>query len=217
MGTKKISELVEATSLNDDDLLPIVDTTNDSTKKITVGNAIGNFFGTETFSNESTYKVGDYCIYNNQLYRCIEPIVAAANWNSTKWIATTIKEELGEYYSENEVIYGTWINRKPIYKQTIEVDLGTSDATISINQTLNITNVENIIKMQYFSIKTASAGNDYDYGNFYISSTDRQRVFVHDENGTISLRIRAAISTRLYFKEIKSYIVLHKNNGLNLT
>ena len=38
MGTKKISELVELETLNDDDLIPIVDNENEQTKKITFTN-----------------------------------------------------------------------------------------------------------------------------------------------------------------------------------
>lgn len=38
MGTKKISELIEATELNNDDLVPVVDIENEMTKKITVEN-----------------------------------------------------------------------------------------------------------------------------------------------------------------------------------
>jgi hypothetical protein len=40
MGTKKISELAALTELNDDDLVVIVDSTNESTKKMTVGNLV---------------------------------------------------------------------------------------------------------------------------------------------------------------------------------
>lgn len=38
MGTKKISELDELTELNNDDLLAVVDSTNEATKKISVAN-----------------------------------------------------------------------------------------------------------------------------------------------------------------------------------
>lgn len=38
MGTKKISELQELETLNDNDLIPIVDSENEATKKVTIEN-----------------------------------------------------------------------------------------------------------------------------------------------------------------------------------
>lgn len=43
--------------------------------------------------NESTsYTVGQYCIYNNTLYKCIE--ATTGTWDSSKWAATSVSQEL---------------------------------------------------------------------------------------------------------------------------
>lgn len=49
---------------------------------------------TDAYSSSSTYAVGDYCIYENTLYKCTTAIATAENWNSAHWTATTIATEL---------------------------------------------------------------------------------------------------------------------------
>lgn len=49
----------------------------------------------DQYDPTSTYAVGDYCIYNNTLYRCNTAITTAEAWNSAHWTATTIAAELG--------------------------------------------------------------------------------------------------------------------------
>lgn len=94
MGTKKISELNETISLNNNDLIPVVDTENEATKKVTVGNLSGAVNGVDLFSSSNNYSIGDYCIYNNTLYKCIATVAAGNDFNDTKWDETTISTEL---------------------------------------------------------------------------------------------------------------------------
>ena len=66
-----------------------------------------------TFSTGSTYEVGDYVIYDDQLYRCITPVTTAGAWSSANWTAvgvvpdlrtgtlTTAGLHLGFYYDED--------------------------------------------------------------------------------------------------------------------
>lgn len=49
----------------------------------------------DAFSTASTYDVGDLCIYQNQLYKCTAAITTVGAWDSTKWTATTLADELG--------------------------------------------------------------------------------------------------------------------------
>lgn len=46
------------------------------------------------YSNQSTYEVGDYVIYGNQLYRCKTTISTAENWNSSHWQSVTLADEV---------------------------------------------------------------------------------------------------------------------------
>lgn len=49
----------------------------------------------EEFSAESTYAVGDFVVHGNTLYICNTAIVTAGEWDSSKWTATLITDNLG--------------------------------------------------------------------------------------------------------------------------
>ena len=44
--------------------------------------------------NKKTYAVGDYCIYENALYKCSTAISSAEEWTAGHWTKTTIAAEL---------------------------------------------------------------------------------------------------------------------------
>lgn len=46
------------------------------------------------YSASSTYAVGDYCIYDGQLYRCTTAITTAEAWTAAHWTAVTVADEL---------------------------------------------------------------------------------------------------------------------------
>lgn len=48
----------------------------------------------DEYLNTSTYNIGDYCIYDNLLYRCITSITEPEEFDSNKWQKTTITNEL---------------------------------------------------------------------------------------------------------------------------
>lgn len=56
----------------------------------------------DTYSDKSTYAIGDYCIHNNQLYKCIVPIREPEEWTEEHWRKVTIIEEL-LYLANKEV------------------------------------------------------------------------------------------------------------------
>lgn len=45
-----------------------------------------------TFSASSTYKVGDYVLYNHTLYRCNTAITTAGAWDASKWDAAKTQD-----------------------------------------------------------------------------------------------------------------------------
>ena len=49
---------------------------------------------TDAYSSSSTYSVGDYCIYENTLYKCTTAISTAEEWNSAHWSAVTVADEI---------------------------------------------------------------------------------------------------------------------------
>jgi hypothetical protein len=48
----------------------------------------------DAYDNTATYAVGEYCIYNNSLFKCSTAVTTAEDFDSTKWTATTVGAEL---------------------------------------------------------------------------------------------------------------------------
>ena len=63
----------------------------------------GNLGGCEgvvsdAYDSTSTYDVGDYCIYEDELYKCITAITTPESFTSSKWEKTTVTDELIRSY-----------------------------------------------------------------------------------------------------------------------
>ena len=56
------------------------------------GKLAGNF--ASVYSPSSTYALGDYCTYQNVLYKCTTAITTPEAWNSAHWIATRSMDKL---------------------------------------------------------------------------------------------------------------------------
>ena len=48
----------------------------------------------DEYDSTSTYSVGDYCIYGGMYYRCTTAVTTAESFDSTKWTATQVGDEL---------------------------------------------------------------------------------------------------------------------------
>ena len=67
-----------------------------------VVNENADIVGSDTYNNASTYEIGQYCIYNNVLYRCTTAVTEAMEFNSGYWTQTSIAEILS---GNNKSIY----------------------------------------------------------------------------------------------------------------
>lgn len=63
--------------------------------------------GGDAYDSTATYEIGDFCIYNNTLYRCTTAISTAEAWNSTHWTDTNIVDELNNLAIETGVLTST--------------------------------------------------------------------------------------------------------------
>lgn len=52
------------------------------------------------FDNEKTYDVGEYCIYKDELYKCIDAVTIPGTWNDKKWAFTTLSDALKDLQSQ---------------------------------------------------------------------------------------------------------------------
>ena len=53
-----------------------------------------------TYSASATYAVGDYCVYNGGLYRCVTAISTAEAWTAAHWESVTVGSEFGRVDEE---------------------------------------------------------------------------------------------------------------------
>ena len=97
MADKTINQLTQATGLTDGSLFVIE---QNSTAKQANWGMIKNYISpgvAEQYSSSATYDVGDYVIYNGQLYRCTTAIPAAEAWDSTHWTTTVLTDDWNDY------------------------------------------------------------------------------------------------------------------------
>jgi len=100
--SKKISELETTTTINNDDIFVISQSPGfDNSKQITKENIfadteteIKNSLGTDEYNSTFTYDIGDYCIYDNTLYKCNTTISTAEAFNSNHWEQISILNEI---------------------------------------------------------------------------------------------------------------------------
>ena len=79
----------------------------------------------DAFSTSSTYAVGDYCIYNNKLYKCTTAISTAGAWDSSKWTETQIADEFSSLNSNLSLLGGGNFEVLTYFNATkIEIDMG---------------------------------------------------------------------------------------------
>lgn len=58
---------------------------------------------TEAFSTSKRYAIGDYCIYNELLYRCVSAVTQPGPFDQSQWMITTVYNEL---LDQQNHIYG---------------------------------------------------------------------------------------------------------------
>lgn len=104
MADKQISDLTSASALTDGSLFVIEQ--SGAAKSANWG-MMKNYIAPNVapqYSASSTYGIGDYVVYNNQLYRCRVDISTAEAWTSSHWTATVLSNEVTGVYNEDYII-----------------------------------------------------------------------------------------------------------------
>ena len=79
----------------------------------------------DVWNASTTYAVGQYCIYNNSLWKCLVQHSGQTPTEGTYWTNVTVANEITSVnnrlnYSTEETVCGTWIDDKPIYRRIIQ-------------------------------------------------------------------------------------------------
>ena len=133
------------------------------------------------YSASATYAVGDYCIYNSQLYRCTTAITTAEAWNAAHWTAVQLGDEVGDLKNALESI--------------------TSDVkTLAVfNGTTSVCSVDAITLSQdgdSLEIEVFPEVSTDSYGYSFASNTNKTRISIGAT--TKGVAFRAADETWLY-------------------
>lgn len=83
------------------------------------------------YSASSTYAVGDYCIYDGQLYRCTTAITTAEAWNSAHWTAVTVADELTDLKGDIPTLVSDLTNDSG-YQTASQVATAVSEAKVLV-------------------------------------------------------------------------------------
>lgn len=67
----------------------------------------------DAYSTSATYALGDYCIYNSQLYRCTTAITTAEAWTAAHWTAVQLGDDTSTLRSAlNASIYSEYMRAR---------------------------------------------------------------------------------------------------------
>lgn len=164
--------------------------------------------GVDAYDSTSTYSIGNYCIYNNTLYKCITAIAIAEDFDSTKWAQTSITEEIKDKVDK--------IDGKT---------LSTNDYTTEEKTKLNgiaTGATKNIVENNLTSTSTVNALSAYQ-GKVLNDRVAVTNLYNNTSgtNGTITLSQSAANFTKIkiYYKDINdSYgsVEVYAPNGKNV-
>ena len=77
---------------------------SDSWKPLVIKSNVDLTVLADAYSTSSTYEVGEYCLYDEKLYRCISAITTAESWTPAHWTETNIGDELESIKDELESI-----------------------------------------------------------------------------------------------------------------
>ena len=96
----------------------------------------------DAYDNSKSYAVGDYCIYDNKLYRCITAIESAEAFNIAKWEQTTVGKEVEQLNSNldglqySDIAGGkNKLNSRNIYENKNGVTISSVENELLLNGT----------------------------------------------------------------------------------
>ena len=108
----------------------------------------------DAYSNQQTYAVGDYCIYDGNLYRCVTAITTAESWTAAHWVQTTLIDEVIRV--ENKIaVKDTYITPEEFGA----VGDATTDDTTALQNAIDYGRTNNVAVRGFKRYKTTSTTN----------------------------------------------------------
>ena len=165
----RITELDAITSLQDGDYVAIDNESNGTHKfkvldiSSNVANNIAN-----NYSSSASYAIGQYCLYNNNLYRCTTTISTPEAWNASHWVQVTVGEGL---YDKVDKINGKELSTNDFtnaYKTKLDGIEDGAEVNVQANWTENDSSRDDYIKNKPENATTSTSG--------FMSASDKQKL-----------------------------------------
>ena len=125
----------------------------------------------DAYDSTSTYNTGDFCIYNNTLYKCNEDSVTGA-WNSSKWTATKVTTELEDVLTEVDTKIAS-VNQNTVLAS---VQTGSMTGTGSVQEisgtSFTFTSEGTYLITATAEFDTSNYGSAARYLGFYLRDSD---------------------------------------------
>lgn len=142
MADKQISDLTSASGLTDGSLFVLEQA--GAAMKANWG-MMKNYISpgvAPQYSSSATYNVGDYVIYNDQLYRCTTAITTAETWTAAHWTAAVLGDDVGDLKSAfNQLCVHNYLlgvlNKSPTGNSGIAITYDNGSYTLSGVATAN--------------------------------------------------------------------------------
>lgn len=230
MADKQISELTSASAMTDGSLFVIEQ--GGAAKSANWG-MVKNYISpgvAAQYSSSATYNVGDYVIYNGQLYRCTTAITTAESWTAAHWTATVLGDDVVDLksaisLSQNLVPKSTLTpNPKTVLGVTVTVlgpgklhFSGTASGTFAIDHYNNNSTLPYgmVYGASYYAVAIggiASVSRVYSYG-----STATEIYKIGDTWGKFTaplsggLRIRTTVTAGVTYNETVEVVIIKDN------
>lgn len=165
----RITELDAITSLQDGDYVAIDNESNGTHKfkvldiSSNVANNIAN-----NYSSNASYAIGQYCLYNNNLYKCTTTISTPEAWNASHWVQVTVGEGL---YDKVDKINGKELSTNDFtnaYKTKLDGIEDGAEVNVQANWTENDSSKDDYIKNKPENATTSTSG--------FMSASDKQKL-----------------------------------------
>lgn len=176
MADKQISDLTSASALTDGSLFVLEQA--GAAMKANWG-MMKNYISpgvAAQYSTSATYDVGDYVIYNGQLYRCTTAITTAETWTAAHWTAAVLCDDFVEL--KEDLLY----REISSFKQGL-FERGSLLSGHDDNYHEN-TRIRSVILYAQNDLKIESKVSDYPDAQFSVHKLDERGNFVSATNWT---------------------------------
>lgn len=165
----RITELDAINSLQDGDYV-VIDNESTGTHKFKALDISANLAGNiaNTYSSSASYAVGQYCLYNNNLYRCTTTISTPEAWNGAHWVQVTVGEGL---YDKVDKVSGKGLSTNDFtntYKNKLDGIASGAQVNVQSDWSETDTSSDAYIQNKPTNATTSAAG--------FMSASDKQKL-----------------------------------------